>query len=162
MQEDKLTLANICDGAIQEKVDRALDRVARNIMDPNTDAGKARSITLKITLKPYNEDRENVAVSATVVTALAPEQAVNTNLFVSKDLQHDIVTVMEHKKGEIKGQLSFGDLEPPILPPKKERFQYDKEGRLIDTFTGEIFEPNKEESEEQNAGSVLDFRRKAQ
>lgn len=52
MHEERLTLATICGGAVQEKVDRALEKVTKNIIDPNTDPKKKRSITLKITLKP--------------------------------------------------------------------------------------------------------------
>ena len=60
MRKEKLTLATIGGGAVQERVDRALEKVARNIMDPNTDPGKKRVITLKITMKPDEDDREDV------------------------------------------------------------------------------------------------------
>ena len=56
MNDKRLTLANLCDGAVQEKVDRALEKVSNNILDPNTEPGKKRSITLKITLKPKEKD----------------------------------------------------------------------------------------------------------
>ena len=56
MHDERLTLATLCGGAVQERVDRALERVAKNILDPNTDPKKSRSITLKITLKPDKDD----------------------------------------------------------------------------------------------------------
>lgn len=72
MQEERLTLASLCGGAVQEKVDRALEKVANNILDPNTDPKKKRVITLKITLKPDESDQEDVQVSADVSYTLAP------------------------------------------------------------------------------------------
>ena len=54
----RMTMATLCSGAVQEKVDRALRAVADNILDPNTDARKKRSITLKITFVPNEDDRE--------------------------------------------------------------------------------------------------------
>ena len=110
MHKEKLTLATIGGGAVQERVDRTLEKVARNIMDPNTDPGKKRVITLKITMKPDEDDREDVEVSADVQVSLAPEMGVSTHFFVSKDLKSDRVSVMEHRKGEIRGQLDFSDV----------------------------------------------------
>ena len=110
MHNERLTLATLCGGAVQEKMDRALERVAQNILDPNTDPGKKRTITLKITLKPDEEDNEDVEVTADVSVSLAPEVGVSTRFFVEKDLTNDKVSIMEHKKGEIRGQLDFSDL----------------------------------------------------
>ncbi len=110
MNNIKLTLETICGGAVQERVDRALEKCARNILDPNTDQKKKRTITLKITLDPNEDDPEDVEVTAEVTTKLAPETGVTTRLFVNKDLMGDRVTVTEHRKGEIRGQLNFSDL----------------------------------------------------
>ena len=110
MHNEKLTLANICGGAVQEKVNRALEKVAENILDPNTDAGKKRTITLKITLKPDEDDREDVEVNADVSYTLAADVGVATQFFVNKDLHNGTVSIMEHKKGEIRGQLDFSDM----------------------------------------------------
>lgn len=118
MHDERLTLATLCGGAVQEKVDRALERVARNILDPNTDPAKKRSITLKITLKPDEDDNEDVEVSADVSVSLAPELGVNTRFFVNKNLENDKVTVMEHRKGEIRGQLDFSDFEKETVVSK--------------------------------------------
>ena len=139
MHNERLTLVTLCEGAVQEKVDRALEKVAKNILDPNTDPGKKRSITLKITMKPDENDNEDVEVTADVSYSLAPEVGVQTRFFVNKDLHSDGVTVMEHKKGEIKGQLDFSDL---AIAGEK----------TIDSETGEIVDNEKVQS-------VLDFRK---
>lgn len=139
MHKEKLTLATICGGAVQEKVDRALEKVARNILDPNVVPDKKRTITLKITLKPSDEDQEDVIVSADVTYQLAPELGVSTNMFVSKDIKSGNVTVMEHRRGEIKGQLDFSDVG--IVAGNEE---------MIDLETGEIL---------QETTDILDFRK---
>lgn len=151
MHDERLTLATLCGGAVQERVDRALEKVAKNILDPNTDPGKKRSITLKITLKPDDEDNEDVEVTADVSVSLAPEIGVSTRFFVNKDIQNDRVTVMEHKKGEIRGQLDFSDLGFDI--ENKNTASVPSNPMEDDPETEEIVE-------EQNVGKVVDMRRK--
>ena len=143
MHKEKLTLATICGGAVQEKVDRALEKVARNILDPNVVPDKKRSVTLKITLKPSDEDQEDVIVSADVTYQLAPELGVSTNMFVSKDLKSGNIHMMEHRRGEIKGQLDFSDVG--IVTGDDEMEDFDPE-------TGEILQ-------EESATDILDFRK---
>lgn len=140
MHKEKLTLATICGGAVQEKVDRALEKVARNILDPNVVPDKKRTVTLKITLKPSDEDQEDLIVSADVTYQLSPELGVSTNMFVSKDLKNGNITMMEHRRGEIKGQLDFSDVG---ITTEDEPF---------DPETGEILQ-------EEPATDILDFRK---
>ena len=49
-------------GALQERVDRAIAKVVDNILDPNTDAKKKRTIQIAITFVPNEDDREDVSV----------------------------------------------------------------------------------------------------
>ena len=151
MHDERLTLATLCGGAIQEKIDRALEKVARNILDPNTDPEKKRSITLKIMLKPDDKDNEDVEVTADVSVSLAPELGVSTRFFVNKDLKNDRVTIMEHKRGEIRGQLDFSDIGLNTITTVSEDQQV-TETRTVDPETGEIIE-----TEEVN--KVVDLRR---
>lgn len=142
MHKERLTLATLCGGAVQEKIDRALEKVASNILDPNVVPDKKRTVTLKITMKPLDDDREDVAVEANVSYTLSPEMGVQTNFFVNKDLNNGNISIMEHKRGEIKGQLDFSDVFEDIEEE-------------VDEETGEIIE--KHETKEEG---VLDFRRR--
>lgn len=47
---EKLTLASMCAGGVQERIDRALAKISDNILDLNTDAKKKRVLDVKITL----------------------------------------------------------------------------------------------------------------
>ena len=133
MHKERLTLATLCGGAIQEKVDRALKAVAENLLDPNVVYAKKRSINLKITFKPSDTDPEDVEVETIVTMALAPEVGVTTNLFVSKDLESGKVTVMEHRRGEIKGQLDFSDVG--LLDEEHAEEEHQAENEVIDFRT---------------------------
>ena len=47
---EKLTLASMCAGGVQERIDRALAKISDNILDLNTDAKKKRTLDIKIVL----------------------------------------------------------------------------------------------------------------
>lgn len=53
---EKLTLASMCAGGVQERIDRALAKISDNILDLNTDAKKKRVLDVKITLTPSEDD----------------------------------------------------------------------------------------------------------
>ena len=132
MHKDRLTLASMCGGALQEKLDRALRTVADNIVDPNTDPGKVRAITVKLKLKPNPDDVEDVEVSADVSMTLAPESGVKTHLFINKDMRSGKVKIQEHQRGEIKGQLDFSDLEDYEGPEEDEEEVAEEATEVID------------------------------
>lgn len=121
MKEERLTLATLCGGALQEKVDRALQKVADNILDPNTEPDKKRVITLKLTFKPNADDREDVAVATEVQVALASEVGTATQVYVTKDLANGHISVLEHRRGEIRGQIDFDDLGLAVEPEPTEK-----------------------------------------
>ena len=50
--DDTLTLSNFGEGAVNEIFDRELQRVLKDIMDPNTEATAQREVNLKIIIKP--------------------------------------------------------------------------------------------------------------
>lgn len=134
----KLTLASLFGGALQEKVNRALYKVAENILDPNTAAKAKRTVTIKLSLLPNEKDREDVLIHADVTYALAPEDGVASSMYMQRDIDTGRVTVAEYQRGEVKGQLDFGDIG---------LFSDDEEE--VDTETGEII------------NKVVDIRREA-
>lgn len=142
MNEGKLTVETICGGAVQERINRALTKVVDNILDPNTDPKKKRSINLKLTFIPKEDDREDVSVGADVTVSLASEESVTTQMFVSKDLKTKRITVAEYERGQIKGQMSLDDLGMLVT---SEEVAAEELG--CDPETGEIIE-----------NTVVDFR----
>jgi len=106
----RLTLATICQGALQERVDRAIAKVVDNILDPNTDAKKKRTIQIAITFVPNEDDREDVSVMTSTTVKLVPEEGISTQMFLQKDLTNGHIVATEHKKGTIKGQLTLDEM----------------------------------------------------
>ena len=107
--ERDLSINTLCGGAVQEKINRALRRVSDNILDPNTEAKKKRKIVLELTFEPNEDDREDVSVDASVTWKLAPEEKSHTQIFISHDANRDTVTITEHVKGQLRGQMSLDD-----------------------------------------------------
>lgn len=82
MSAEKLTLDNICAGAVPEVFQRSLALVLQNIRDPNADADAKRTLTLEFTFKPHS-DRAGADVSMIVKEKLATLPPVKGALFVS-------------------------------------------------------------------------------
>lgn len=115
-KKDRLTLANLCGGEVQRMVDRALDAVGKNISDPNMDPKKVREVNIKIKLAPKEDDPEDVKVSVSVTKTLAAEQPIKTDFYVTKDLRTGTISIQEHRRGEIKGQMSLDDIDEDFDP----------------------------------------------
>lgn len=81
-------------------------------MDPNTDGGKKRSLSIQVSFTPNKDDREDVRVDISTALKLVPEMGLSTQLYVSKDLSSGVISVVEHQRGDIKGQLTLGDFDP--------------------------------------------------
>lgn len=83
-EEKNVSLATLSDGAAVERFDLALQDVLTNIQDPNTDWKKARTINLKMTIKP-NENRDISSVVVEVDRKLAPIKPFGSMLFTGCD-----------------------------------------------------------------------------
>ena len=83
MEPQEISLTTICEGAVPEVFARELKEVLANIADPNTDPERARGITLKFTLKPY-EDRSGAQVSFTCKPTLQPVEVAKSPVFLSR------------------------------------------------------------------------------
>lgn len=80
----KLNLSELSDGAVQEKIDREVKKVLQNILDPNTDFDKARTVTVTISMKA-NEQRNSLTTDVSVKSKLAPQKSIATTVLVGRD-----------------------------------------------------------------------------
>lgn len=135
---EKLTLASMCAGGVQERIDRALAKISDNILDLNTDA--------KITLTPNEDDREDVSVEVQTSVKLAPEMGLKTQLFINKDFRSGVTTLTEHAKGAIKGQLTLDECGMCMDPEKDSTPTAEELG--CDPETGEVLEEKSEPPKE--------------
>lgn len=109
-KEETLTLENLGDGAAVELFEAELEKVSKNIMDPNTEAKAARSITLKVSFKP-DENRDLATVGVSVQANLAGSKSFLTKVVFGKDV-HGRVEAREFETG----QPSMFDGKGKVIP----------------------------------------------
>lgn len=103
-----LRAETMADGAFLEAVDYALEEALANVLDPNTDAKKARKITATITIKPdANRDMGNLSFE--VKTALAAPVPVETSIIIDRDRKSGKAVGAELRKGENPAQHQLMD-----------------------------------------------------
>lgn len=83
-EEQGVSLETLGQGAALERFNLALQDVLDNIQDVNTDPKKARTVTLKATIKP-SEDREVGSIQVDVVSKLAPIAPFDVRVFLGRD-----------------------------------------------------------------------------
>lgn len=99
-------LADLAEGGVQEKLDRAVKEVAENITNPNFESNKKRQIIMTMSFN-LDKKRQTASVEVEVRTKLAPENGVNTTILLGRDDQ-GYMNVNELKSG-VKGQTYFDD-----------------------------------------------------
>lgn len=133
----------------------ALPKSQTTSLTPNTEAKKKRTLTIQITFTPDEDDREDVSVDVATNVKLAPETGLSTQLWINKDFKSGEVSITEHAKGQIKGQLTLDELgmetkSENTEPPTAEELGCDPE-------TGEVIE--QEKSENKGIHRVVDMRK---
>lgn len=82
--DEKLSLANLGSGAVTELFDTELEKVLKNIIDPNLDAKQTRKITLDIIFKP-DGNRDIGAIGVKVSSKLAGSRIFVTKVVFGRD-----------------------------------------------------------------------------
>lgn len=101
----KLDLSAIGEGGLQEKVDKELEKVFDNILDPNTDVKTARKLTITLTMKA-DDTRQTVSTAMEVKSTLAPQKGVATTVLVG---QKDGKVYANELKSAMPGQTYFDE-----------------------------------------------------
>lgn len=129
----RISLDSMGCGALLERFNLALDQIARNIMDPNTDPEKARKITITFTFKP-DKSRKHVKTTFGVNISQAGPVAEETMMLVGQDLKTGRIEMNEYGSNQqpvrVVGEAYAVATEE--IPP---------ESRSFDQDTGEIIEP---------------------
>ena len=103
---EKLSFTTLAGGGVEEKLQYALDEVAANIADPNTDAKKTRKVTMTLTLKP-NEQRSIATLEVDVKTSLAAPVGISTTLMIDRDEKGKVVAQEIYGKDPNQGTIPF-------------------------------------------------------
>lgn len=109
-------LNTLMGGAVNERWQDALNELAQNVLDPNTDPTKPRKITMTLTVKP-NSARDGGEMSFDIKKNLAPPVPVRQTVFFDMD---DAGTVCATQKlDQVPGQVNMdGEITPqPVSVP---------------------------------------------
>lgn len=120
-------IAELQEGAIQEKIEKEVERIMSNILDLDTDATKKRKLTIAIDFTP-DENRQVISLDAQVKSALAPQVSVATTMLAGRNMDTGFIEARELNSGT-PGQTFIGDdgeLKTDVGDP------IDDEGKIID------------------------------
>ena len=109
--DSQKSILQMARGAFMEITDLEMTRAITNIMDVNTPATAKRKISVTIELKP-DDSRQNVGVSVSVKSTLAPTNPVTTTLYVADE--ENVVEMVP----QLPGQMNMDGQEqgaPPAL-----------------------------------------------
>ncbi len=84
MKIKELNVLEMAKGAILEQIEGETAKIMSNILDPNTDAKKARKMTITLVFKA-NENREIVECEAQAKSVIAPVRAIVTSYYLGED-----------------------------------------------------------------------------
>ena len=104
---DPLNLANLQNGAVIERVNWELQKIARNIADPNTDPKKARTLTLKLKIVP-DDTREVSDIEISVASTIAPMKPLRTRMYMDEDGEGGF-QMQELVKNQMPGQITVDE-----------------------------------------------------
>lgn len=126
-------MEEFANGAFTIQVNRAIEKVMKNIQDPNTDAKAARKITVTVAFKP-NETRDFITTGVVTKTSLAPELGAVTAMICGTDLKTGEVDAVEIGK-ELPGQMSLEDMEEENVQVDMETGEVIGHGKVVDLRT---------------------------
>lgn len=113
-------LETFAGGELSRQINRDIEAVMRNVVDPNTDVKAKRKITVTIEFKP-NEQRNFITTNVNSNPTLAPALGAVTALGVQQNLTSGAIDVAE-------------------IGSKMPEATVKVEGKTVDTETGEIME----------------------
>jgi hypothetical protein len=83
LQDQIIQLSTIARGALEEQFNHEFNRVIANIADPNTNPCEARTITVKVVLKP-DMRRESAAIKVSASSSLAGNIPATSTIFIEE------------------------------------------------------------------------------
>lgn len=108
---DKTSILEMSMGAILERVDYEMERVLKNILDPNTKATAKRKIAVTLEIVP-SADRKTITVNTIAKSTLCPTEPITTSLCITTRPSTGEMMVSEMMP-QIPGQVDFTGGEQP-------------------------------------------------
>lgn len=112
MDQETLSLENICNGGVPEVFERELSEVLKNIADVNTDPEETRKITFEFIFEP-TKDRTGAVVRFRCKSKVAPVEEVSGQCFLQR--RGNAVVAIAHDPKQARM------FEPSGAPAAKEK-----------------------------------------
>lgn len=106
----KKSVLEMAMGGIAEVVDREVDRVICNVMDPSTKPTAKRKIVLTMTFEP-DEYRQRLDMDVQARSTLAPVAPIKTALCITKGRGGELL--MAEMMPQVPGQIDMDGNESP-------------------------------------------------
>lgn len=107
-----ITFSTIAGGALEERFQQELEKVIKNMIDPNTNHKTAREITVKIKFNG-NEQRNIAGVDYSIASKTAPVKTISTAIMFGEDGTGKVVTA--EILNQIPGQQMIEGTEQPSV-----------------------------------------------
>lgn len=104
-----IDLNKLGNGALQSRFNREMEKVVKNMKDPNTPYKDVRKITITLTFK-QDEERNAASCLVEVNSKLAKTKSFETNFGIGQDLKNGQYIAKEYNN-QIPGQLGLEDME---------------------------------------------------
>lgn len=118
MPEVKLNLDTLQGGAARELFEIELQKVLRNIADPNTKPDAVRKLTLEVTIKP-NEKRSMLYVAVKASSKLVAMRPSESMAVLDEDGNGNFVAT-ELIAGQMPGQIEIEEVQASAQPADAE------------------------------------------
>lgn len=124
----KLSVETLYNGGVAEILMSELQKVVDNILDPNTEAKKERSVTLKMKIKP-NEQRNTAEMKIETTSKICPSAPIETSIMIAKNIKtgevycEEICAGERYEQNSFEGTHTIGKLASDLQTKQKENFQ---------------------------------------
>lgn len=102
-----LSIDQLAGGGASERIQREINKIAENVLDPNTKADATRTLTISLTIKP-NKQRQVGEAELVVKSSLAPAAGLPTSFIFDFDNEGK-ATMAELKTGKDPNQTAISD-----------------------------------------------------
>lgn len=103
----EINLNELAGGGLSDRINRELQKVAENVLDPNTKADAVRTLTITLKIKP-NENRQVGTAEFVVKSALVPPKGLPSMFVFDYDSEGKAV-LAELKTGNDPNQTAMND-----------------------------------------------------
>ena len=104
-----IDLNQLGNGALKSRFNREMEKVVKNMKDPNTSYKDVRKIMITLTFK-QDEERNAASCVVEVNSKLAKTRSFETNFGIGQDLRNGQYLAKEYNN-QIPGQLGLDDVE---------------------------------------------------